>query len=75
MSAASASVGYVTWEDRYPADRLVPYDPGWAESYRVIAMSSTGFDGGFELPLSRLLGEGGAVSGLVLDRSARQQIR
>lgn len=37
MSAASASVGYVTWEDRYPADRLVPYDPGWAESYRVIA--------------------------------------
>ena len=32
-------------------------------------VSSTGFDGGFELPLSRLLGEGGsAVSGLVLDR-------
>jgi len=34
-----------------------------------VPLSSTGFDGGFQLPLSRVLGEGGAsVLGLVLDR-------
>src|SRR5680860_1123761 len=57
------------------------YPASWSGSTRTAAsnggqqvspnrsMSSTGFDGGFELPLSRLLGEGGAaVLGLVLHR-------
>jgi len=27
----------LTWEDRYPAERLVPFDPGWAQRYTVVA--------------------------------------
>ena len=60
-----------------PVRRMVAPKPRWSRSlgpapwvrlWRHRCVSSTGFDGGFELPLSGLLGEGDAVVlGLVLD--------
>jgi len=45
------------------------FDQWWSRREICRCLSSTGFDGGFQLPLSRLLGEGVAsVLDLELDR-------
>src|SRR5664279_1014038 len=51
-----------------PAARRRMITQGLLRAFAATAVSSTGFDGGFQLPLSGLLGEGcAAVGGLVLD--------
>lgn len=37
MSEAARTFREVSWEEQYPADRLVPYDPSWPARYRELA--------------------------------------